>query len=498
MSTAELTGRLATILAERCGVTPSDAVLVGVSGGADSVALLELLCALNERGGWRLRLHVAHLNHRLRGASADADADFVADLCRRRGLPCTIESADVAQRARLEGDSVEQVGRQCRFELFERLCTRYHLDCVALGHHADDQVETILHRIVRGTGLRGLGGMRFVRPLKAGSTIRLIRPLLAFTRAELRDWLAAQGIPFRRDASNRLPDYTRNRIRHELLPLLRSRFNPQADAALRRLAEQAADVYAYLAAQASECRQQAATQVDRDRVELDRLVLTGRPRVIQAEAVRQVLAQMGMPERDLSYAHLCRVVNLAAAGAGTQTVQLPAGFQVRRSYDRLVFERVPYGESLARNAATPSGWQVEVAPAGRTPLGDSGLEMTIDRIPAGRIGTPQPAADENDARQHEAHLDADAVQWPLTARTPRPGDRFTPLGMTGTKKLSDFLIDAKVAPADRKKVVVLCDRDGPVWVVGHRIAHRVRRTDATRTVLRIRVRPVGCAAGGSS
>jgi tRNA(Ile)-lysidine synthase len=501
MAEPDLTERLAAVLAERCGVKTTDAVLVGVSGGADSVALLGLLRALNARPPWQLRLRAAHLNHQLRGPDATADADFVAELCNHYDIPCTSESADVAARARRDNVSIEQAGRACRFELFQRLCTRHQLACVALGHHADDQAETVLHRIVRGTALRGLGGMRYSRPLSPASTARIVRPLLAFTRDELRDWLAARGITFRQDSSNHVPDYTRNRIRHELLPLLRSHLNPQADAALQRLADQAQDVYAYLADQAEQCRQSTVARSGPNGAELDRLALIRWPAVVQTEAFRLVLAAMEMPQRDLSYAHLRRVAELAAGSEGTQTLHLPAGFRVRRTYDRLVFERVSHNNSP--DSARRADWRTQVASTGCTRLNRANLEITTERIERAEIdpqdvpawalpasASPLPKPGEHHAQQNQELLDADAVRGPLFARPPRPGDRFDPLGMTGTKKLSDFLIDAKVPPGQRSRLVVLCDRDGPVWLVGYRIAHRVRVTPNTRNVLRIQVRPV--------
>jgi len=480
MSNACLEATLRKALAEACGLGPGEGVLVGVSGGADSVALLEILCALNGRYGWSLKLHAAHLNHTLRGEAAEADAAFVAEHCRRLGVPCTVASADVAGRAAAEGVSIEQAGRLCRFEYFEQLCTAHGLGWIALGHHADDQAETVLHRIARGTGLRGLGGMRIVRPLRAGSDIRLIRPLLALTRARLEAYLADKNLPFRRDSSNHSPTHTRNRIRHEVLPLLRERLNPRVDEALQRLAAQAREMDAYVAAQATERAAGIVTYAGADRVEVDRAALARQPRVIQAELVRQLLSDLGAPQRDLSALQVDRVLALAAEEHGTRTVPLPGGFLVRACYDRLVFERAASDDR--KTAYAP--FEIQVAPEGITRLEKVGLEIEVERLPAGGSQA------ETDTGRWDECIDADAVRWPLIARPPRPGERFDPLGMGGeTKKISDFLIDAKIAADRRSGVVLLCDQAGPVWVVGMRIAHRVRLIEATRNILRVRVRP---------
>ncbi len=518
MGNVRMEAAFSSVLAGPCGLGACEGMLVGVSGGADSVALLEMLCALNAGGQWSLRLHAAHLNHNLRGEAAEADAAFVVERCGQHGVPCTVASADVAGQAAAEGISVEQAGRLCRFELFERLCAAHALHWVALGHHADDQAETVLHRIARGTGLRGLGGMRMVRPLRADSAVRLVRPLLGFTRAQLEAYLSERSVPFRQDASNDSPTHTRNRIRHEVLPLMRERLNPRVDEALRRLADHAREVDAYLAEQAARRTIEIVTRTNADCIELDRSALAREPRVIQAELVRQLLADLGAPQRELSAEQIDRILELAADGQGTRTAPLPGGFLARACYDRLVFERSVSSNDKASHAP----FAIPVAPEGITRLEPVGLEIALERpalLSAGPSHTGGQAARgtrENESRQPRTSLppdapidcgwadlrervrgcplaeciDADAVRGPLVARSPLPGDRFDPLGMGGdTKKLSDFLIDAKVSADRRNAIVLLCDRLGPIWVVGQRIAHRVRLTEATRNILHIRVGP---------
>jgi tRNA(Ile)-lysidine synthase len=479
---------LSSALAEACGLGTGEGVLVGVSGGADSVALLEMLCALNGRGGWSLRLHAAHLNHKLRGEAAEADAALVVAHCQRLDVPCTVASADVAGRAAAEGISVEQAGRLCRFELFEQLCNAHDLRWVALGHHADDQAETVLHRIARGTGLRGLGGMRIVRPLRPDSAVRLVRPLLGFTRVQLETYLGDKPVAFREDASNRSPTHTRNRIRHEVLPLMRERLNPRVDGAFRRLADHAREVDAYVAEQAARRATDIVTRANADGIEVDRAALAREPRVIQAELVRQLLADLGAPQRELSALQMDRILELAAGGQGTRTAPLPGGFLARACYDRLVFERA----TSSRDKAAYAPFAIPVAPEGTTRLEPVGLEITIERLITGEHESEPWTALRDSVRgcPLEECLDADAVRGPFVIRSPRPGDRFDPLGMGGdTKKLSDFLIDAKVSAERRNDIVLLCDQLGPVWVVGQRIAHRVRLTEGTRNVLHIRVGP---------
>ncbi len=196
MSVEDFESRFAQAV-ESARLLPHDSTVVaGVSGGADSVAMSHLLCGLN-RQGWGLKIHVAHLNHRLRGSESDGDAEFVRRLAGSLGLECTVGAADVRRRAGDDGLSIEQAARRCRFEFFERTALRLGAKVVGLAHHADDNAETILHRIIRGTGLRGLGGIRSTRPIRPGSDIWLLRPMLAFRRSEIEDYLRIRGAVFR-------------------------------------------------------------------------------------------------------------------------------------------------------------------------------------------------------------------------------------------------------------------------------------------------------------
>jgi len=487
MSKTDLEARFRQIIARERWFGSNDSVLLAVSGGPDSVAMLSLFYRLNHQPDWSLGLNVIHVNHRLRGMDADADAAFVQEQCRTWQVPCTIESADVAERARAEKVSVEQAGRAYRFELFERICLKKGIKVVALAHHADDNAETVLHRIIRGAGLRGLSGIRPRRPLREGSNIDVIRPMLTFRRSEIEAYLAERGLAFRQDASNASLSLTRNRIRHELLPLLRERFNPQTEEALIRLAEQARGLNDYLAETGERMLDALVVEHDDRQLVLHCPPLTRKPRVIQTQLVRSAILRMGCPEGELTYGHLNAVADLAAGREGTKSLDLPAGLRVTRRYSRLVFER-----SAIEQSPQVSISEVRVATCGTTPLPGFGLEITVGQLPADdatiadHIGLRSEAGGSRD----EEWLDADAVHPPLIARSRRSGDKFFPLGMDGMKKLSDFFIDEKIDAHRRERVVVLCDQLGPIWVVPFRIDERVRLTRATRHILRLRVKEV--------
>lgn len=216
-------------------------ILLAVSGGADSTALLNLFCTFREE--FRLKIYAAHANHQLRGKEADGDEAFVKELCEKRDVPCVSERLEISRSA----DGLENDARRARYAFLERTAETLGARYIALAHHRNDQAETILHRILRGTGVAGLAGMARMRPLNPAVT--LLRPLLSFSREEITEYLESQHMTWRTDSSNKCTDYTRNRIREKLLPELRQDFNPQIDAALVRLGILAGEMQSFTDAQ---------------------------------------------------------------------------------------------------------------------------------------------------------------------------------------------------------------------------------------------------------
>ncbi len=321
-------------------------LLVAVSGGADSVALLCALAAL--RGESPGRLIVAHLNHQLRGEEAAADERFVLELSRRLELPCEVRREPVAGRAALSGDGLEAAARAARYQFFRETAGRFGARHVATAHTADDQAETILHRALRGTGLTGLAGMRRVRPL--GSSATMVRPLLELRRADVLAYLDELGQPYRDDATNSNTRFTRNRLRHELLPRLASDFNPQVvDALLRlgRLAGEAQEVVASLVEPLIDLcvRSAPSSQIENRRnstdppceVTIDCRPLATQPRYVVRELLIAVWRSNGFPEQAMRFDHweqLAEMV-LAKGGALCDKAMFPAGILARRGRDTL-------------------------------------------------------------------------------------------------------------------------------------------------------------------
>ena len=287
--------------------------VVAVSGGADSVALLRALHAVQAGP-----LAVAHVNHRLRGADSDADEAFVRELCATLGVPCRVKSLDVAALA--AGENLESTARRVRYEFFAEVAAEAGAKWVATGHTADDQAETVLHRLVRGTGLQGLRGVASERAggvsppvIETGGLTppaRLLRPLLTVTRADVLAYLAALGQPFREDASNADPRFTRNRIRHELLPLLKT-FNPDVVSALAHLAEHAGEAHEVLTALARELLAKAERPRAGDAIILDAATLAA-PRAVVRAALRLVWERESWPTGEMGFDAWDRAVEVAS------------------------------------------------------------------------------------------------------------------------------------------------------------------------------------------
>lgn len=458
-----------------------DAVAVGISGGPDSMALLHLLCGLNDNFGWKLSLHIAHLNHQLRGEEAEKDAAFVQAVADNLSIPCTIETRDVGRLAEAGSAGIEEAGRRERYAFFERVCLKVGAKIVAVGHQADDNAETILHRILRGTGLRGLAGIPRSRSISRDSKVRVIRPLLRMTRVALHDYLTDAGIAYREDRTNESNEPMRNRIRNVLLPLIEKDVNPQVRDALTRLGEQAHWLEAYLRETVQRTFETLIISRTDQVLTLNADALSRKSRIVQTELLRLAYRSFELGEQDLSFAHLISALDLVDDPASGKQLQLPGGMTIEKRYHQLIFS-LPSDEPRESIAA-----EIAVHLPGKTllPIRRLEIDCSLREVTSEDIPRLRRTVD-----RMQEYVDFDSVHPPLVVRKRRAGDRFYPLGAPGSKKLSDFLIDGKVNPIDRERVAVLCDQLGPIWVIGHRLDDRVKLTALTRRVLCLRARPL--------
>lgn len=443
-----------------CARGTGTAWVVAVSGGSDSVGLLRVLHALAPELG--LTLTVAHLDHGARGEASRADATFVEALAGSLGLPFDLGRWQPARTGHFEADA-----RQARYAWLLATAHARGASAVAVGHTLDDQAETILHRIVRGTGLRGLSGMPARRGLGNGPAVSLVRPLLSVSREDIRAALESLGQAYREDTSNTDLARTRARIRHDLLPRLADEYNPRVAEALVRLGSLAHASERALEERLLELERGAIVSLDHDRIELrrDRLVLL--PVFLRAELLRRAWREAGWPEAGMSAERWRRLAHLATARPDTR-VAVGVGIEIATIGDHVLLRRTVRG-SIA-------------------PQGDLVLEEMPIEVP-GTIVWRESVIEtvlEPDAPRDET-VDMDLLVRPLRVRAPVPGDRFRPLGMGGrSTPLNDFFRGRKVPYEERARTPLLCDQLGIVWVVGHRIADRVKVTDQTSRILGLR------------
>jgi tRNA(Ile)-lysidine synthase len=310
-------------------------VLVAVSGGPDSVALLRAMAGLKSGGAGRLV--VAHFNHQLRAAESDADQQFVTALAAELGLAVELGSGDVRADAAVQGDGLEAAARDARYQFLTRTAERLGARYLVTGHTADDQAETILHRVVRGTGLAGLSGMCRARPLSPAVT--LLRPLLGFRRRELLDYLASLGQPYRHDASNLDPRFTRSRIREELLPQLARQYNPQVHEALLRLGELAAEAQGVMAGLIATLAERCVKRNGDDAVEIDVRGVAQQPRHLVRELLIAVWKAQGWPQQAMGYDHWDQLAELTTSAATAGKRMFPGPVLAERDAERLRLTR---------------------------------------------------------------------------------------------------------------------------------------------------------------
>jgi tRNA(Ile)-lysidine synthase len=481
---------IATYIEQHQLLPESGTVIVAVSGGADSLCLLHVLHELCGNGPHArypgVRLHAAHLNHKLRGEASDQDAASIKQLVTSWGLSVTIGEIDVHALAHKERRSLEDVARSARYRFLREVA---HGQPIAVAHHADDQVETLLLHWLRGEGLVGIVGMQ---PRQQD----IIRPLLGVTHAETLAYCAQHALTPLEDASNRDPRFLRNRIRHELLPLLES-LNPGIRATILRNAEITGVDVEWIEQQVDNYWPTVVLSEQENCMRLSRGALLSLPLSLQRHLLRRATARLCAGQSPLELRHYRLIEELLQRETSTEeevTLHLPAQLHVTRAGHSLVFERIAHKET----EQVFSVWQEEIhlPIPGRIEVPGTPWIASAELVKADIVQQVKQALQHEDwskvwqllpSTRYTVYIDADNVGPLLRVRTRRPGDRIQPLGMEHEKKVQDILVNERIPSADRPYIPLFFSAAHCVWLAGVQIDDRVRLTPQTQRILRLSV-----------
>jgi tRNA(Ile)-lysidine synthase len=445
-------------------LSKGDRVVVGLSGGPDSMSLLDILSVLREE--YDLVLIPAHLNHGFRGREAEEDLAFCEEVAGRYGFDLVSESVDLPALIREEGLSPQAAAREVRYDFFVRTAAANSASKIALGHHADDQAETQLMRLLRGAGTRGLAGIPIQR--EPG----IIRPLLHVAREEILLYLKERKISYRNDSSNQKEIYLRNRIRKELIPLLKEKYNPNLVEDLLRTAEILGEEEAFLAEQAESCFSPVRTQGG---LALEMSDLKKLPRALLRRVIRLAIAHARGSIPAVTFQHVCSVIQLMQAEGSSARIDLPGGMTVRKVYERLEFcsEVVEELSMELHEIPIPGRETIPV------------LEIEVESS----ILSPEEVPPF--LHKGTALFDFDKCSPPLSIRTRVPGDVFFPKGFGRRKKVKRFFIDEKIPHNMRNSVPLLVNRENEIlWVGGYRMDNRFSVDHGTSRALFVQIHPV--------
>lgn len=435
-------------------ICKNDRILVAVSGGPDSVCLLYILVGLKDK--YSLSFHIAHLNHSFRGKESQRDATFVRNLAKRIGIPSTIEKMNVSKIIKERKLSKEDGAREIRYEFLERVAEEQNCNKIALGHTADDQAETVLLRLFKGTGRTGICGI----PPKRG---KIIRPLIEIRREDVLQYLNKNKIPWLMDSSNLEKNYLRNFIRLDIIPTLKKRVNPKLIDAISKFVVLSRIDESYLDMEADELYTDAIIEKKRSEIVLKIDSILSSHTAISTRMVRKAIKDFKGDLRKVTAKHIESILRLCRGETGKK-VSLPFHIIAEKSYDRLTLSKI--GESV-------KGYKGVVEIPGVCVI--DGLKI----FTAVQKKFKKQWKNKND---FEAYFDLDEISPPLYVRNKLPGDKFIPLGMKGEKKVKDIFIDDKV-PKDERNKPLLIDKKGILWIIGNRRSERAKLKKGTEKVL---------------
>lgn len=473
-------------------LTPKEKVVVAVSGGPDSLCLSHLFVALSQR--IELTLIIAHLNHQLRGADSQADADFVRETAAQWQLPVYLETRNIADLAAKRKQSIEEAGRQARYAFLWRVAAKTGANKIAVGHTADDLVETVLMHFLRGTGLAGLRGilpaieiarLRLDPEDIPGQPIaqspKVIRPLLEISRSEVETYCREHKLAPRWDSSNQDTTFYRNRLRHELIPYLET-YNPRIRQVLQHTAKVVAADTEILGQQLAKAWQLSLRNQSAEVIEFDLKLWSGLPIALKRSILRQAVQNLRRSLRNIGFEPIEKAITVLEKGGPGARATLPEGLMLTVSYGTFTVaaeDAVDHGFDYSGPQLCPDQ-TIKVALPGVTALSGPNWQLKVKLL--ARQALTQ--AKIRRASRWEAYLDADIVGPEAILRSRQPGDRFFPLGLAGhSKKVNEFMINEKIPAVWRNRIPLLVANDKILWICGYRADERACVRASTRRVL---------------
>jgi tRNA(Ile)-lysidine synthase len=433
-------------------------VLIAVSGGVDSMALLGATHKVYEKCG--IHIHAAHLIHHPESNEAKARADLIRDYCEQQSILHVIEEV---KRTSPKGKSLEEWMREERYHFLERVAKEYHCNYILTGHHADDQAETVLFRVLTGSGIGGLQGIR-------SEFGRVLRPFLKLTKRQLIEYCKKCHVPYADDPANTDLRFPRNRIRHEILPLIESRLNPDVSAALSRFSGRMVELNEVVDQEVTKCWRKSVLNFQKGKIILDLEAILTYFTVIQKYTILKALNEIAGSEVKLSTAEMDRIAKFLASSRTGSFLKFEKGVYLVRDRQTLVIGK-----------GSPPPQRQELIPGENREIPEYSLRVVWEKP----VGEAYQAGDTS-----SADLDLGDANGSLTLRHARPGDRFHPLGAPGEKRLFRFLTDRRVSRFDKPATLVLEKKNEIVWVVGHRISESARVKDSEKGTWRLKLIPL--------
>ena len=438
-------------------ITPGDTIIAAVSGGPDSLCLADILSKLAD--GMNLSLVIAHYEHGLRPDEDSSETLLVKDFAGALNVPFETEKGAGLKDL---SSSIEEKARECRYDFLDRLKIKYNADKIATGHNLNDQAETVLMRLLRGSGMTGLSGIPPVR------NNTFIRPLIETRRENIMEYLEFNKISYATDSSNHDTRYLRNKIRLELIPEL-TKYQPRLIETMGRLAHNLREENEFIERQADEWAEKNTKQEKSGEYAVNTEILSKLPDAFLKRIIRNIIKRHSLNLYGIDSEHVDEIIGLITNTKPNASIDLPGSLIVRKEYNSLIF---------SSGTLEPAAFEYLVNGDGELPVCETNKIIKIETI-------------ENNMQQgflsdpNIALLNGDMLPFPLTVRNFRKGDKFIPLGMKGHKKLKNFFIDLKIPPAVRRKTPVIIKDDKIVWVCGFRIDDRFKVTTATKTILKI-------------